>query len=134
MSRATGIFIVFVSLLTSSAVVFAQKATPSSPAELTMVTKGVFKLNEGESMDLTDRGILLHFERANGKAGEKVENIWGSINGTGFYEKVGYRWKLKELRSTEEFVKDIRVCVLDNISAVYPQGAPASAVFRLLCE
>ena len=85
-------------------------------------------------MDLTDRGILLHFAEASGNAGEKVDGIRVSINGDADFFPVGHRWDLKDLRVTQDFVKDIPVCVLDNVSAVHPKGAPASAIFRLLCE
>lgn len=103
-------------------------------AQLGYVTRGVFPLREGQSMDLSDRGILLTLQRATQRDNEGGKAVF-TINGAGGGEyRVGSRVDLKQRRETRDFVKDLRVCVLDLVSVSAPQGAPPSATFRLMCE
>jgi hypothetical protein len=122
-------FLTSVSLESTSAL--AQK--PNAPAELMAVTKGVFTLKVGQSIDLTDRGILLHLSRVNADSSDRITGVAFTINGSGGSYSVGVRRDLKTERSTMDFVKDLRSCFLDLVSAIAPQGGPASATFRLLC-
>ena len=113
----------------------AQSGSGNAPAALQMVTKGVFTLREGQSMDLTDRGVLLHVRRIPGNAGEQPTGVNYTINGAGRgISSIGSRLDLKKSRTSEAFLKDVRVCVLDLVSAAKPVGGAASATFRLMCE
>lgn len=98
------------------------------------VTKGVFQLKVGHSIDLSDRGILLTLQHASHRDNEVGKAVF-TINGGGGGEyRVGSRVNLKQRRETQDFVKDLRVCALDLVSVSAPQGAPPSATFRLMCE
>lgn len=113
----------------------AQSGAANAPAALQMVTKGVFTLREGQSIDLTDRGILLNLRRVPGNPGEQPNAAAFAINGQGGANSpVGARVDLKKFRASEGFLKDVRVCVLDLVSAAKPVGGTASATFRLICE
>jgi hypothetical protein len=58
-----------------------------------------------------------------------------TINGSGGGNSpMGSRIDLKKYRASEAFLKDVRVCVLDLVSAAKPVGGAASATFRLMCE
>lgn len=106
----------------------------AEPAEFQMVKKGVFKMNAGESIDLTDRGILFRLGEVRGKPGEQPGGVELRVNGDGSVYPIGYRIDLKRLRDTKEFVKDIANCYVDVVSATVAQGARPSATFRLMCE
>ena len=119
----------------------AQELTASAqtaggpPAELMAVKKGVFTLKQGQSMDLTDRGILLSFRSINVGPDGNVRGVVFTINGGGGGEfSIGSRRDLKGEMNTREFVKDLRMCFVDLVSAVAPRGAAPSATFRLLCQ
>lgn len=108
-------------------------AQANRPAELQMVTKGVFAMDVGNSIDLTDRGILLNLRAVADKPGDVVKAISISINGGNYSPAVGSRFDLKKIRNTQEFIKDIDVCMLDVVEASWPKGGTASATFRLMC-
>ena len=111
------------------------QTTAVPQAELFMVKKGVFTLKQGQSIDLTDRSILLHLREVAGNAGEPVRGISITISGYGGGQySVGHRWDLKQWQSTRDILKDLRSCFLDVVSAAKPQGAPPTATFRLLCD
>jgi hypothetical protein len=106
----------------------------NAPGELKTVTKGIFVLNENQSIDLMDRGIMLHLYRVNGNVGEAARDVSWTINGSGGASNIGTRHDLKNRQGVAEFVKDRSICVIDIVSAVKPAGGAASATFRLLCE
>ena len=112
---------------------WAQTTLPNAPGELHMIKKGVVMLKVGQSVDLTDRGILLHLREVRAQDGNVTE-VTFSINGEGSRYNVGRRRNLKEESATRDFVKDLRTCVVDLVSAVAPTGGQPSATFRLLCE
>jgi len=118
-------------LLLSSTAPLAQA---NRPAELQMVTKGVFAMDVGKSIDLTDRGILLRLIEVGQTAGEPASSIQLSINGWRDAASIGHRYNLKKNRATGEFVKDTDTCVLDVVDASWPKGGTASATFRLMCQ
>jgi hypothetical protein len=131
--HAAGVGLLIGALFPVSAV--AQSGPANAPAALQMVTKGVFTLREGQSMDLTDRGILLNLRRVPGNPGEQPEGAAYTINGQGGgNSRLGSRLDLKKYRASEAFLKDVRVCVLDLVSAAKPVGGSGSATFRLMCE
>jgi hypothetical protein len=119
--------------LTAIALVLLSHPAGAQQAELMAVKKGVFTLKVGQSMDLTDRGILLHLNRVNVSNGRATGAAF-TINGGGGAYSVGVRRNLKQERPTMDFVKDLRNCFLDFVNAEAPVGAPPSATFRLLCE
>lgn len=106
----------------------------AQPAELFRVTKGVFTLKVGQSMDLTDRGILLNLRKVDVGRNDEVRAVRFALNGRSFSPPLGGRVDLKRVRATRDFLKDIRSCFLDLVSAAAPRGAPARATFRLLCD
>ena len=114
--------------------VSAQSPGSNAPAELQMVKKGVFTLKVGQSMDLTDRGILLHVSRITADSDGRAETVTYTYNGSGGQNyRPGHRLNLKYESSTKDFVKDLPSCFLDLVSASAPKGGVATATFRLLC-
>lgn len=109
--------------------------TRVQPGELFMVKKGVFTLKVGQSIDLTDRGILLNLQNLRRGPDDKVDRVTFTLNGRFIRDaRPGHRTNLKERSETRDFLKDIRACFLDLVSAVAPRGASARATFRLLCD
>lgn len=105
-----------------------------SQAEFMAVKKGVFSVKLGQSFDLTDRGILLHVNRIVPGSDGRVTEVGFTINGGGGAYSIGVRRNLKAEDQTREFVKDLRMCFLDLVSAMTPKGAAPTATFRLLCQ
>ncbi len=99
-------------------------------AKLMRVDEGVFEIEIGKTIDLTDRKMLLAvtYRGQNKKcceimvSGERVR--WRSV---------GSRINLKDLRSTKKSLEDKDVCYLDVIDFALPKGAPGIATFRLNC-
>lgn len=110
--------------------VHAQKAAPEG---LKVVKNGVFTLKVGESVDVTDRGVLLSLRRISTDSSDNVRGVIFTINGSGGSYSVGVRRNLKTERSTRGIFKDLSSCTVDLVSAAAPKGAPASATFRLAC-
>lgn len=126
----------FGALVSAIGVLFSTVAATAqtAPGELMAVKKGVFVLKEGQSIDLMDRGILVHLRGLDGQVGERVRDVVWTINGGGGASPIGSRHDLKGRSGVAEFIKDRRICVIDIVSAVKPVGGPGSATFRLLCE
>ena len=128
-----GVQAIFLSLfLTVSQPVYSQERQVGASQHM-YVTNGVFELREGESKDVTDRGILLHLTQVVAKDG-RASRLFIMLNGGNYSPDIGMRYDLKALGQTREFVKDFRTCVLDVVSAKAPIGGQPSAVFRQLCQ
>jgi hypothetical protein len=100
-------------------------------AKLMRVDDGVFELEIGKTIDLTDRKILLAIVLTGGRRKEccKITVNGGRIS----WRSVGTRIDLKRERSTAAFVEDKDVCYLDIVDIALPKGAPGIATFRLHC-
>lgn len=91
------------------------------------VDDGVFGLDEKQSIDLTDRKILL-----------AADNVYGTgvdvrLNGARATMRIGSRIDLKAFEATAAFLSDKTICVLDLLR--YDEStSPPSAQFRLFCE
>lgn len=97
-------------------------------AQLMRVDDGVFELEIGKTIDLTDRKILLSM-RCNDKGNCDI-----TLNGErARWRAVGSRIDLKKERGTRDFVKDKSVCVLDVVDIALPKGADGVATFRIYC-
>lgn len=112
---------------------------PVKPALLTMVKEGVFELQHGKSIDVTDRKILLSFPKQNQYySAEKGTFQEGRfmifINGDDQHAGGGQRFDLKKINSTAEFVKDTDVCMLDVVELIEAKGTVARAVMRINCQ
>ena len=96
--------------------------------QLFRVDEGVFDLRIGQTIDLTNRKLLLSMQIYNKSCcnmtinGERVSR-W----------QVGSRIDLKRFRGTKEAVQDRDQCFLDVVDLVLPKGAPGVATFRLHC-
>jgi len=109
-------------------VAYAQQ-TPVPTSPLMRVTDGVFDLNPGRSMDLTDRRILLTFL-------PDRDRDWGRgklpirINGRQEFAEPGLRYNLKDY---SDRLVDKQECFLDVVQFVNPKGGQATVTFRLDC-
>ncbi len=94
------------------------------------VDEGVFELEMGKTIDLTDRKILLSIR------GKRKDCCYMFLNGTPInriYSRPGRRFNLKDETSTEKFVEDKDVCFLDILDIALPKGVPGIVTFRLHC-
>lgn len=99
-------------------------------AKLMRVDEGVFELEFGKTIDLTDRKILLSI----GYRGRRKECCTLRINGrTMSFNGPGTRIDLKRERHTAGFVEDKSVCFLDIVDIALPRGTNGIATFRLHC-
>jgi len=98
-------------------------------AQLMRVDEGVFELEVGKTIDLTDRKVLLGVVKRNSEC--CIITLNGDTIKT--HSFVGKRFNLKRERSSASFVKDKDVCVLDVVDVALPKGAPGIFTFRLHC-
>ena len=126
-----------------SANVSAQQspAPRSSAATATILPQvdgnGVFDLKLGQSIDLTDRKVLLSFPNESSNNANSLQDshiISFKINGTLNTAGQGKRINLKELYETKKQFADMSECFMDFIDVVTPKGAPPVATFRLSCR
>lgn len=97
-------------------------------ALLYRVDDGVFQLTEGETIDLTDRHLLLAFQQ-----GKRCFEI--VVNGRKTCIEVGERFDLtrKSLFRLGDLFSDKDSCFLDVVKLEDVKGADAIATFRLHC-
>ena len=97
-------------------------------AQLMRVDEGVFELEIGKTIDLTDRKILLAIKYDSRRRCCRI-----TLNGRRENYEIGTRIDLKQERNTKSFVADKEVCFLDVVDIADPKGAPGIATFRLHC-
>lgn len=101
-------------------------------ANLSNVTDGVFTMQEGQSLDITDENLLITL--VNGGDG----CVTLSMNGGSACIANGHRLHLKSLGNAPFYIRGMftekQTCFLDVFNVVTVKGQPATADFRLLCE
>lgn len=99
-------------------------------SQLMRVDEGVFELEVGKTIDLTDRKLLLGISY---RRRRECCNL--TLNGDTIktHSFVGKRFNLKRERSSASFVQDKDVCFLDVVDVALPKGAPGIFTFRLHC-
>ena len=105
------------------------KLYPVPVAQLMRVDEGVFELEVGKTIDLTNRKLLLSVKRSRRDC--CIITVNGDTISTNSF--VGKRFNLKRERGSREFVQDKDICVLDVVDAAIPKGAPSIFTFRLHC-
>lgn len=122
-----------------------KQKTASPTATLYRVDEGVFDLQQGDVIDLTDRKVTLHFvNKQDQKRAVEEQTIDVTINAD--YSKtwnlqVGHRFDFKNgyknygiARPGGIIMKDKTKCYLDLIKVTVPKGAPMIATFRFECD
>jgi hypothetical protein len=109
--------------------------------KLMRVDEGVFTVKFGQTIDLTNRRLLLTIKDGPvwGEDGPKCCQI--AVSGqiiTGQWAEdpntlIGKRIDLKRLKSTSSYVQDKERCFVDVVDVVDRKGAPGTATFRLFC-
>ena len=109
--------------------------------KLMRVDEGLFTIKFGETIDLTNRRLLLTIKNGPvwGEDGRKCCQI--AVSGqiiTGQWAEapnalIGKRIDLKRLKSTSSYVEDKERCFVDVVDVVDRKGAPGTATFRLFC-
>lgn len=101
---------------------------PVGNAKLFRVDEGVFEIEFGKPIDLTNRRILLWI----GPNRDGCCDL--TLNGQRFSPwQTGSRLNLKDINSTKQHVADRDQCYLDIIEVVNPKGGKGTATFRLHC-
>lgn len=101
---------------------------PVGNAKLFRVDEGVFEIELGKPIDLTNRRILLWI----GPDRDQLFNL--TLNGQRISPwQIGSRLNLKDINSTKQHVADRDQCYLDIIEVVNPKGGKGTATFRLHC-
>lgn len=118
--------ILFILLCATSAT-----AQSNEPSKLFLVTDGVFNLQEGQSIDLTDEHLLLTLVRG------KDNCVAIAMNGGVGCVTSGQRFHLKNLGNAPFYIRGMfsekEKCILDVFNIVMVKGQKATADFRLLC-
>ena len=92
---------------------------------------GVFQLDMGKSMDLTEQKILLSFREVYTK---ETKRIVISINGKTDVLDLGKRINFLKHNETKQFMEGYTSCFLDYTDLIMPKGVPPKATFRVHCE
>ena len=104
-------------------------------ALLHRVDSGVFQVQMGKSMDLTENKVLLTFRRFNNTTrAQRDKNIIIYLNGDAESVLPGDRIDLLKHKDTKTALEGYALCFLDYVSLITPKGVPATATFRLHCE
>lgn len=126
--RMSFFVISFFFIITSSAIA-------SDNAKLFMVKEGVFDLEIGTSIDLTDRKVLFTFAGGwNYKLKTlKQQHIAVKINGQTESMRNGDRFDFKRYHRTDAIFQDTSKCFIDLVKVIVPKGGRAVATFRFHC-
>lgn len=92
---------------------------------------GVFQLDQGKSMDLTEQKILLSFREV---YNDKTKRLLISINGRSDTINLGERINFLKHSETKQYMEGYTSCFLDYTGLITPKGVPAKATFRVHCE
>lgn len=92
---------------------------------------GVFQLDQGKSMDLTEQKILLSFREV---YNDKSKRLLISINGRSDTINLGERINFLKHNETKKYMEGYTSCFLDYTGLITPKGVPAKATFRVHCE
>ncbi len=104
-------------------------------ALLHRVEEGVFQVQAGKSMDMTERKILLTFRGLYGhKRNKEEKKILITINGDTEIVMPGKRIDLLKHKVASKSLEGYSECFVDYVGLITPKGVPAKATFRLHCE
>ncbi|MEO1693865.1 MAG: hypothetical protein AAFR55_01340 [Pseudomonadota bacterium] len=107
----------------------AAQATGVAPAPHYRVDEGVFGMRPGQSIDLTDRQILLTFVGVN----QRANGLTIRLNGARRTAYVGERIDFLKDRRMRDIVQGMGRCYLDVLNLRTARGAPPTASFRINC-
>ena len=110
-------------------VLFAPSASAQQPAEFLRVVAGVFSLKLNETVDLTDKALLLAVTRDR-------ECLAISVGGRKDSIEIGARYNLKRGGSPfhlSDMMADKQQCFLDIVAIDEAKGEQPNVTFRLLC-
>lgn len=102
---------------------------PVAPAELWRVNQGLFALSVGQSIDVSDRHLLLALREGNGCL-EIMLNGRGSCIETG--SRIDLTWQSTPFVLGDLFADKAR-CFIDVVRIDQAKGAETSATFRFYC-
>lgn len=111
-----------------------KQVTSSVTATLYRIDEGMFDLRHGQSIDLTDRKVLLTFTVSQNASLLESKHIYLAINGTSQEMTPGRRLNLKTTNPFTKIFADKAECYLDLIDVAMPKGAPMVATFRFECS
>jgi hypothetical protein len=104
-------------------------------ALLHRVESGVFQVQAGKSMDMTERKILLTFRGLYGhKRNAEEKKILITINGDTEIVMPGKRIDLLKHKVASKSLEGYSECFVDYVGLLTPKGVSAKATFRLHCE
>lgn len=110
--------------------------TSSPTAVLYRVDEGMFDLRRGQSIDLTDRKVLLAIPLQQSPTLAETKAINFTLNGQSYFLKPGERLNLKNVytEGIGKIFADKTVCYFDLIDVAVPKGAQPVATFRFECN
>ncbi|HMN72939.1 MAG TPA: hypothetical protein PKA55_13830 [Rhodoblastus sp.] len=113
-----------------------QAPTPLATILPAIAGDGVFELKVGQSVDLTDRKVLLTFPVHADNTSELFARKKALISINGAFQQVsqGNRLNLKETSATRATFTDMKSCFLDFLDVVDVRGAKPVATFRFQCR
>ncbi|HRY02145.1 MAG TPA: hypothetical protein P5256_03405 [Beijerinckiaceae bacterium] len=111
-------------------------ALPPATPLMAISGDGMFGLKLGQSIDLTDRKVLMTFPRNGYNTASNFDKKFVSIkfNGSDFGMTQGNRLNLKDFNPTSKQFASMRECFIDFIDISAPSGATPVATFRFECK
>lgn len=122
---------VLASLLTSAVAAQPLPRGVRPSTALKQVDGGVFELRGGQSVDLTDRKLLLSVEDEDGRDANRPHHFYVFVGGARRQVSPGTRIDLAQ--GDQRRRGSATPCFLDVVDYIAPKGAPATAKFRLSC-
>lgn len=105
--------------------------TQSDNARLMRIDEGIFELQVGRTVDLTDKKIMIMIEAIQNAEDPARARVVIRYPGNTVGFEIGRRWNLKNTFS--DTLREYRECFIDIVRVVAPRGAPASATLRMEC-
>lgn len=104
----------------------------SDNAQFVRVDEGIFEIQVGRTIDLTDKKLIFMLSRITDIETPSSARAQMTIAGNNFSLGLAERLNLKNAFSND--LRDYRNCWMDLIRVTDARGAPPSATFRMECR
>lgn len=104
----------------------------SDNAQFLRVDEGIFEIQVGRTIDLTDKKLTFMISRIENIDQPAHSIVSFRIGGDSYSLEMGGRFDIR--RHREKDLREYKFCYLDLIRVTEARGAPPSATFRLECR
>jgi hypothetical protein len=102
-----------------------------SSARYHWVEEGIFDLELGKTIDITDRRVILNLPT---NYISEPDQVMLKVNGAPNGMRTGDRFNLKSFGPTAQVFEDMKECYMDLLNITVPKGSKKTATFRFICH